>query len=55
MTPDGANTIFRQYSLEKRPKCQEQLEVFKAMKLQACAAIVIIKKVLMTDFDVTRK
>ena len=40
--------------LEKRPKCQEQLEVFKAKLLQACTAIAVIK-VLMTVFDVTRR
>ena len=37
--------------LEKRPKCQEQLEVFK-QSLWAHAATVITKKVL-TSFDVT--
>ena len=55
MTKDGANTVFGQCSLEKRPKCQEQLEVFKAKPLGACAPIAVIKKVLMTGFDVTRK
>ena len=43
--------IFASSELEKRPKCQEQL---KAKPRQARASIVVIK-VLMTGFDVTRK
>ena len=61
MTPDRANTVFRQCSLEekKRPNCQEQLEDFKAKPLQAHAAIAVIKKVFMmsqgSDDDIKEK
>ena len=53
--------FFASSELEKRPKCQEQLEFFKAKPLQAHAAIAVIKVVLMTVLmslgsgDVTRK